>query len=96
MASWLDRQMSSHRVQLGVVAVLSSVVVAGLIFGVQATRRHEAVEDLKASIPSLDGSHHPRKVSWGLEILQRLMLIGESEAHGMGWCFASAPKYHRR
>jgi hypothetical protein len=58
MTSWLERQTSSHRVQLAATAIFSGAAVAGLIYGGQAVRRRAAVEELKASIPELDDSHH--------------------------------------
>ena len=58
MSSWLERQASSHHMQLAVTAVLSGAAVAGLIYGTQAIRRKAAVDELKASIPDLDESHH--------------------------------------
>lgn len=51
MSDWLQRHAHSHAVQLAGVALLSGAAVAGSIFGVQAVRRREAVEALKASIP---------------------------------------------
>ena len=62
MASWLDRQFSSHRVQLAATAVLSGAAVAATIYGTQAIRRKERVEELKASIPELDEKHHAEMV----------------------------------
>lgn len=58
MSSWLERQAASHNVQLAATAVLSGAVVAGLIYSGQAIRRKAAVDELKASIPELDESHH--------------------------------------
>ncbi|KAL6718848.1 hypothetical protein ACLMJK_003082 [Lecanora helva] len=58
MAQWLERQASSHRVQLAAVAIFSGVAVAGTIFGAQAIRREKRVTKLKASIPELNESHH--------------------------------------
>ena len=58
MTSWLERQASSHHVQLAAAAVFSGVTVAGLIYGIQAIRRNEAVQELKASIPELNENHH--------------------------------------
>ena len=58
MASWLERQASSHQVQLGLVAVCSGLAVAGTILGAQAIRKEKRVEELKASIPELSESHH--------------------------------------
>ena len=62
MASWLDRQFSSHRVQLAAAAVLSGAAVAASIYGAQAIRRKERVEELKASIPELNEKHHAEMV----------------------------------
>jgi len=53
MASWLDGSLSSHRVQLVVTAVASGVCVATLILGVQTIQRKTAIDELKASIPSI-------------------------------------------
>lgn len=63
MSSWLERQASSHHFQLAATAVISGVAVAGLIYGGQAIRRKTAVDELKASIPELDESHHSEMVS---------------------------------
>lgn len=63
MASWLERQASSHHVQLAATAVFSGIAIAGLIYGSQAVRRKAAVDDLKASIPDLDENHHADLVS---------------------------------
>ena len=68
MASWIERQASSHNVQLAAAAVLSGVTVAGLIYGTQAIRRREAVQELKASIPELNEAHHADMVRFGLLI----------------------------
>ena len=62
MAQWLDRQFSSHHVQLAAAAVLSGTAVAATIYGMQAIRRKERVEELKASIPELNESHHAEMV----------------------------------
>jgi hypothetical protein len=66
MASWVSRTMSSSQAQFAATAVVSGAVVAGAIFGYQAIRRHERVEDLKHSIPELGRDHTPEKV--GLSI----------------------------
>ena len=57
MSSWFDRQASNHQVQLAAVALLSGFTVAGTIFGVQAVRRKERIDELKASIPELSDDH---------------------------------------
>lgn len=62
MASWFERQTSSHDVQLAAVALLSGATVAGAIYGSQAIRREKRVEKLKASIPELSESHHANMV----------------------------------
>ncbi|KAK4692251.1 tRNA threonylcarbamoyladenosine dehydratase, partial [Lecanoromycetidae sp. Uapishka_2] len=58
MASWFDRQFANKNVQLAAVALLSGAAVAGTIYGTQAIRRKERVEELKASIPELNETHH--------------------------------------
>lgn len=63
MSSWLERQASSHHVQLAATALLSGVAVAGLIYGSQNIRRKAAVDELKASIPELSENHHADLVS---------------------------------
>lgn len=63
MSSWLQRQTGSHNVQLAAAAVLSGAAVAAGIFSYQALRRHEAVEDLKASIPNIDERHHAESLT---------------------------------
>ncbi|MCJ1309918.1 hypothetical protein MMC25_003579 [Agyrium rufum] len=62
MSEWIQRQASSHSVQLAATAVASGLLVAGTIFGVQAVRRQVAVEDLKASIPNIDEGHAVEKL----------------------------------
>lgn len=62
MSSWIERQLSSHQVQLAATALVSGVTVAGLIYGGQAIRRKIAVEQLKASIPPLDEEHQAQWV----------------------------------
>jgi hypothetical protein len=64
MTSWLERQASSHQVQLAATAVFSGVAVAGIIYGSRAIRRKVAVEELKASIPELNESHHAERVRY--------------------------------
>ncbi|KAK2754411.1 hypothetical protein FQN54_007055 [Arachnomyces sp. PD_36] len=63
MASWIEKQASSHKVQLAATALVSAAVVAGAIFGVQSTRRKAAVEELKASIPKIDDEHRLQKLT---------------------------------
>jgi len=62
MASWIHQQFSSHRLQLAATAFLSGAAVAAAIYGTQAIRRKEAVEELKASIPDLGDNHRAELV----------------------------------
>lgn len=64
MSSWIQRQASSHHVQLAGAALLGGAAVAGTIFGVQAIRRRVAMDELKASIPNIDEDHASRNVSY--------------------------------
>ena len=79
MTSWFERQASSHHVQLAAAALLSGVTVAGLIYGTQAIRRKEAVQELKASIPELNENHHADMVR-----LDSTMKATGIYAHGLG------------
>lgn len=63
MSSWIQRQASSHHVQLAGAALLGGAAVAGTIFGVQAIRRRIAMDELKASIPNIDENHSSQDVS---------------------------------
>lgn len=62
MSTWFHQHAGSHQIQLAATAVLSGVAVAGAILGFQALGRREAVEKLKASIPTIDEKHHAEKV----------------------------------
>jgi tRNA threonylcarbamoyladenosine dehydratase len=62
MSSWIFRATASHNVQLVITAVISGVVVAGAILGFQKSRRQYMVEDLKASIPSINQEHVATRV----------------------------------
>jgi hypothetical protein len=63
MSAWLERQASSHHLQLAAVAIASGCLVASTILGVQAIRRQVAIDELKASIPNADEDHESQKVS---------------------------------
>lgn len=65
MSSWLERQTSSHGVQLAAVALASGAIVASAIYGSQAIRREKKVSKLKASIPELNEDHHAEVVCSG-------------------------------
>ncbi|KAF2836872.1 hypothetical protein M501DRAFT_959639 [Patellaria atrata CBS 101060] len=57
MSSWISRATSSHHAQLVATAVISGVVVAGAVLGIQKARRIYRVEHLKASIPDISQEH---------------------------------------
>jgi hypothetical protein len=63
MSSWLQRAASSTQAQFAATALVSGAVVAGAIFGYQAAKRQERVEDLKGSIPEVGSGHVIDKVS---------------------------------
>ncbi|OXV08347.1 hypothetical protein Egran_03890 [Elaphomyces granulatus] len=63
MTSWLQRQASSHNVQLAATAVLSGAAAAGAIYGYQAMKRKAAVEELKASIPDISEQHQAAQLT---------------------------------
>ena len=62
MSSWVEKQLSSHRLQLVATAILSGVAVTGLIFGSQAIRRQVVIDELKETIPNMDEEHDAEKV----------------------------------
>jgi len=49
--------LNHPKAQLAATALISGAVVASAIFGYQAVRRQEKVEDLKSSIPQLGEGH---------------------------------------
>jgi len=51
MSSWISRATESRNAQLATTAVVSGVVVASTILGLQKAKRMYRVADLKASIP---------------------------------------------
>lgn len=57
MSFWFDRHASNHNVQLAAVALVSGITVASVIYGTQAIRRKERIDELKASIPELSEDH---------------------------------------
>lgn len=96
MTSWLERQASSHHVQLAAAAVLSGVTVAGLIYGTQAVRRKEAVQELKASIPELDETHHADMVRLDFALRAKGIFAHRlSEAHRLWCCLATTERQQR-
>lgn len=63
MSIWLERQISSHNLQLCAVALIAGAFTTGVIYGGQAIRREKKIEKLKASIPDLDNVHRADAVS---------------------------------
>ncbi|KAL5443579.1 hypothetical protein PMIN07_001139 [Paraphaeosphaeria minitans] len=63
MSSWISRATENHRAQLVTTAVVSGVVVGSAILGFQKARRMYKVENLKASIPDIDGEHHASRLT---------------------------------
>ncbi|KAL8874573.1 MAG: hypothetical protein Q9174_000100 [Haloplaca sp. 1 TL-2023] len=63
MSSWIERQFSSHQLQLVTTALVSGATIAGLIYGGQALRRKVAVKELKASISPLDEEHPGQRLT---------------------------------
>lgn len=74
MSSWFDRQLSNHNVQLAAVAAVTAVTVAGAIYGTQAIRQKEKMEELKASIPALSDDNKAALVT----IHHRFCLVSTS------------------
>jgi hypothetical protein len=68
MTSWLSNAASSHKVQLGVTAVLSGCIAASAVIGLQKARKRYNVHDLKGSIPDLDEPHDVEQVSRGATV----------------------------
>ncbi|EGP88741.1 uncharacterized protein MYCGRDRAFT_69654 [Zymoseptoria tritici IPO323] len=63
MSSWLSNVASSHKVQLGVTAVVSGCIAAVAVIGLQKARKEYNVHDLKGSIPDLDEPHDVEKIN---------------------------------
>jgi tRNA threonylcarbamoyladenosine dehydratase len=61
--SWLSDIAGSHRLQLGVTAVVSGCLAASAVIGLQEARRRYNAHELKDSIPGLDQPHQIEKVS---------------------------------
>lgn len=63
MSSWISRATENRNAQLVTTAVVSGVVVATAILGLQKAKRMYRVADLKASIPDITDDHHSTRVS---------------------------------
>ena len=62
MPSWWEEIVSSHRLQLGVTAVLSGCIAASAVIGLQEARKYYNEYELKESIPGLDQPHNVEAV----------------------------------
>ncbi|KAI5356792.1 Putative THIF-type NAD/FAD binding, ubiquitin-activating enzyme, ThiF/MoeB/HesA family [Septoria linicola] len=63
MSSWLSDIAGSHRVQLGVTAVLSGALAASAVIGLQEAKRRYDVHDLKDTIPDLKSPHEVGRIN---------------------------------
>ncbi|PIA94502.1 tRNA threonylcarbamoyladenosine dehydratase [Cercospora beticola] len=63
MSSWLADIAGSHRVQLGVTAVVSGALAATAVIGLQEARRRYDVHDLKDTIPDLQSPHEIGRIN---------------------------------
>jgi hypothetical protein len=62
MSSWISRATESRNAQLATTAVISGVVVASAILGLQKAKRMYRVADLKASIPDDGDDRNTQRV----------------------------------
>lgn len=63
MSSWISRAAENRNAQLVTTAVVSGVVVASAILGLQKAKRMYRVADLKASIPEVSDDHHSTRLT---------------------------------
>jgi tRNA A37 threonylcarbamoyladenosine dehydratase len=63
MSSWISRATENRNAQLVTTAVVSGVVVASAILGLQKAKRMYRVADLKASIPDITDNHHSTRLT---------------------------------
>jgi hypothetical protein len=63
MSSWLSDIAGSHRLQLGVTAVVSACIAISAVLGLQEARKWYNETELKESIPGLDQPHDVERVS---------------------------------
>jgi hypothetical protein len=66
MSSWLSDIGSSHKLQLGVTALISGGIAVTAVIGLQNARRLYSIHDLKESIPALSSRHDVEKVGFHL------------------------------
>lgn len=62
MSAWLSDIASSHRLQLGVTAVVSGCIAASAVIGLQEARKWYDERELKDSIPGLEQPHDVERV----------------------------------
>lgn len=62
MSSWLPDIAGSHRLHLGLTAVISGCIAASAVIGLQEAKRRYNVYDLKESIPDPESPHDVNKV----------------------------------
>ena len=64
MSLWISRATENRNAQLVTTAVVSGVVVASAILGLQKAKRMYRVADLKASIPDITDDHRSTRVGY--------------------------------
>ena len=62
MSQWLRSQNYSHQTQLIGAAIIGGLAAASTIYSIQLIRRNVALDDLKASIPSLADEYQTQRV----------------------------------
>lgn len=70
MSTWLQEVASSHRLQLGITAIVSGCIAASAVIGLQEARRRYNIYDLKESIPDSNTPHDVEKVGKRTLVLQ--------------------------
>ena len=60
--SWLPDVTSSHRLQLGITALVSGCIAASAVVGLQEARKWYNERELKDSIPDLNQPHDVEQV----------------------------------
>ena len=70
MFSWLSEVAGSHRLQLGVTAIVSGCIAASAVIGLQEGRKWYNEHELKESIPDLDQPHDVEKVRCPSPVLE--------------------------
>jgi hypothetical protein len=60
--SWVSQTSSSHKVHLGVTAVVSGIFAACAVIGYQKVRRKERIQHIKEEIPDVSPDHAAARV----------------------------------